>query len=243
MKIAVIGLGQVGLQRAIQFAEAEIEVVGIDADAGRVEVLNRGLSYLKGLPASRVRAQVESGRFRARGDFALDRDADALIVCIPTPRSKRRQPEAQCLMEAGERLAPVVRPGTLVVWESNDRADETAQRLRRVIEAGSGLSAGAGFHWALCRTFRGRGNAGGGTSREVVSGLTAACRKRVVALYRRVLPNVQAVRWTCGAAADPGASLDAMLEIRIVYASIGVDLCDRVRRWAGTTPARGLAQG
>src|ERR1051325_10750363 len=118
MKIAVVGLGYVGLPLSLQFAKSGVEVVGLDIDSAKVNSLNRGRSYIHHIRGSDIKAQLGTGRFSASTDFGMVRKADAVIICVPTPLNKNREPDISYILRTGEAIAPHLHKGILVVLES-----------------------------------------------------------------------------------------------------------------------------
>src|SRR5439155_904563 len=118
MKISVIGLGYVGLPLSLQFARSGVEVLGLDIDPAKVDQINRGQSYIKHIESAEIQASVASRRFSATTDFARVREAEAVIICVPTPLNKNREPDISFIIKTGEAIAPHLGKGILVVLES-----------------------------------------------------------------------------------------------------------------------------
>ena len=146
MQIGIVGLGYVGLPLAVAFAEAGHQVVGLDADAAKVEALGRGESYIEDVPDAALAPLAE--RLRATAQYADLAACEAVIVCVPTPLSNSREPDLTYLVDAAESLAGVLRAGQLVVLESTTYPGTTRERLQPIRE-GSGLGAGTDFHLAF----------------------------------------------------------------------------------------------
>src|SRR5262249_26287377 len=142
MKIAVIGLGYVGLPLSFQFARSGVTVLGLDIDAAKVDLLNQGRSYIKHIPSETVAEFIQSGMFSASTDFTRTREASALIICVPTPLNKNREPDISYIVETGKSIARHLQKNTLVVLESTTYPGTTDEDLREVLEIGSGLEAG-----------------------------------------------------------------------------------------------------
>src|SRR5438034_10618236 len=134
---------------SIQFARSCTEVIGIDVDPQKVKLLNKGQSYIKHVSADGIREMVDGEKFVATTDFSRIREAEAVIICVPTPLNKNREPNLSFILKTGEAIAPYLAKGTLVVLESTTYPGTTEDDLRRVLEAGSGLRAGADFHLAF----------------------------------------------------------------------------------------------
>src|SRR5437867_6164766 len=141
MKIAVIGLGYVGLPLSLQFARSCVSVLGIDVDPTKVELLNNGQSYIKHILASTVANFVKSGKFSASTDFSRIKEVEAVIVCVPTPLTRNREPDISFILNTGRAIAPHLRKGTLVVLESTTYPTTTDENSRAVLEEGSGMKA------------------------------------------------------------------------------------------------------
>src|SRR5215471_9697174 len=109
MKIAVIGLGYVGLPLSLQFARSCTDVVGIDVDPKKVELLNTGQSYIKHIEPSAIAELVSSGKFSASTDFGLIKDVEAVIICVPTPLTKNREPDISFVLDTGRAIAPFLK--------------------------------------------------------------------------------------------------------------------------------------
>ncbi|MFQ5926908.1 MAG: nucleotide sugar dehydrogenase [Terriglobia bacterium] len=136
--VAVIGLGYVGLPLALAFARAGFRVVGFDTDPAKVEQLNAGTSYSKAIPAEDLSGLVRAGQFRASGEFARLREAQAILVSVPTPLSEQREPDLQFLRATAATIAQQLQRGQLVVVESTSYPGTTEEVVLPLLEA-SGL--------------------------------------------------------------------------------------------------------
>ena len=192
MKIAVIGLGYVGLPLAMVFAEAGVEVVGIEAEAARCEEVNAGRSYIQDVRGDALRAMVEKGLIRATTDYAATEQCDAHIICLPTPLNANREPDLTFVREATRQLAGHLRRGQLVTLESTTYPGTTREELAPILEAGSGLTAGVDFHLAFSpeRVDPGRVDWTTRSTPKVVGGLTAECTRRATELYSAFAESV-----------------------------------------------------
>src|ERR1051326_2445863 len=101
MKIAVVGLGYVGLPLSLQFAQSCSDVIGIDVDSNKVELLNKGQSYINHISEDRIREMVDGGKFVATADFGRIREVEAIIICVPTPLDKNREPDLSFVLHTG----------------------------------------------------------------------------------------------------------------------------------------------
>lgn len=121
----------------------------MDIDPVKVEALNAGRSYIHHIPAESIAEQVGAGRFAASTDFGRARSVEAVIICVPTPLNKNREPDISYILETGKALAPHLQKGQLIVLESTTYPGTTDEDLRGVLESGSGLKAGTDFYLAF----------------------------------------------------------------------------------------------
>ena len=226
MQIGIVGLGYVGLPLAVAFAEAGHQVVGLDADAAKVEALGRGESYIEDVPDAALAPLAE--RLRATAQYADLAACEAVIVCVPTPLSNSREPDLTYLVDAAESLAGVLRAGQLVVLESTTYPGTTRERLLPILE-GSGLGAGTDFHLAFSpeRIDPGRTDFTVRTTPKLVGGLTPACAERARALYAEICDEVIVL------STPEAAELAKLLEnifrsVNIALVNELAQLCDRL---------------
>src|SRR6266481_5517858 len=106
MKVAIVGLGYVGLPLSLQFARSCITVLGIDVDPKKIEMLNIGQSYIKHVASSDVAELVSAGKFSASTDFSRVQEVEAVIICVPTPLNKNREPDISYILQTGKAIAP-----------------------------------------------------------------------------------------------------------------------------------------
>ena len=149
MKTAIVGLGYVGLPLSLQSARSGVTVLGLDIDKSKVEALNKGQSYIRHIASEAVAAAVKSGAFSASTEFSRVKEVEAIIICVPTPLNKNREPDISYIVETGRSIAPHLQKGTLVVLESTTYPGTTDEDLRAVLETGSKLKAGVDFHLAF----------------------------------------------------------------------------------------------
>ena len=192
MKIAVIGMGYVGLPLAVTFAEAGVEVVGIEADAGRCAAVNRGDSYIVDVSDEALRDVVSRRLLRATTDYAATEGCAADIICLPTPLNANREPDLTLVKQATATLSGHVRPGQLICLESTTYPGTTRDELAPLLERGSGLKAGVDFHLAFSpeRVDPGRTDYTTKTTPKVVGGLTPACTAKVLEVYGQALDTL-----------------------------------------------------
>src|SRR5438874_5263755 len=183
VKIAIVGLGYVGLPLSIQFARSGVTVLGLDVDAEKVELLNTGRSYIKHIDAATITEMTKANLFGGSTDFSRIKEVEAVIICVPTPLSKNREPDISFILETGRAIAPHLAKGTLVVLESTTYPGTTDDNLRTVLEETSGLTAGKDFHLAFSpeREDPGNPNSVVATIPKVVGGFTPACLQKALA--------------------------------------------------------------
>jgi UDP-N-acetyl-D-glucosamine dehydrogenase len=233
MKISVIGLGYVGLPLSLQFARSGVPVLGLDIDPAKIEDITAGRSYIKHIEGAAIREQVQGGRFEASTDFRRIREVEAVIICVPTPLNKNREPDISYIVKTGEAIAPHLHPGILVVLESTTYPGTTDEDLREVLEKGSGLKAGKDFHLAFSPEREDPGNPDSKVASipKVVGGLTPACLERAKALYGRAIKTIVPVS-SCRAAEATkllenifrGVNIALVNELKIVYSAMGIDV-------------------
>jgi len=190
-RVSVIGLGYVGLSLAVELAKAGLVVRGIDLDFERVTLLNRGESYLVDVPTSTLAPLVADGRLAASTAFDEASSADALIICVPTPLRKSKEPDISYILSAVESLLPHLRPGQLMVLESTTYPGTTEEVVQPRVEA-NGLVIGRDFFLAFSPERVDPGNKRFTTANipKVVGGVTAACTQLAAALYQQVTSTV-----------------------------------------------------
>src|SRR4029453_14050550 len=177
MKIAVVGLGYVGLPLSLQFARSCVSVMGLDVDAKKVQLLNSGQSYIKHIEPSAIAELVKSGKFSPSREFSRVKEVEAVIICVPTPLTKNREPDISFVISTGRAIAPYLSKGTLVVLESTTYPGTTDTELRTVLEEGSGMKAGTDFHLAFSPEREDPANEQSNVKLipKVVGGYTPAC--------------------------------------------------------------------
>ena len=227
MKVGVVGLGYVGLPLAVALVERGCEVVGVDSDQRKLAALGVGESYIEDIASERLRA-VGSKLYPSRryADLAA---CEAVILAVPTPLTRNREPDLGPLVAAGTALANVLQQGQLVVLESTTYPGTTSEWLAPLLEE-SGLAAGRDFNLAFSpeRIDPGRTDYTLANTPKVVGGLTDACLQRAVALYRIVCDEVVAVSST------EAAELTKLLEnvfrsVNIALVNELAMLCDRMK--------------
>ena len=233
MKIAVVGLGYVGLPLAIQFARSCVTVLGLDIDAKKIQLLNDRQSYIKHIKPSTVAELVGSGKFCASMDFSLIKEVEAGIICVPTPLNKNREPDISFILETGRAIAPHLKKGTLVVLESTTYPGTTDEDLRTVLEEGSEMKAGADFHLAFSPEREDPANEQSKVKLipKVVGGYTQGCLERATALYSKAIDTLVPVS-SCRAAEATkllenifrSVNIALVNELKLIYSAMDIDI-------------------
>src|ERR1043166_5488744 len=189
--IAIIGAGYVGVPLADTFGQAAHALVLVDVQPHRVDMLNRGESYVEDVPSERVKELVDAGRLKATLDYDEVRDVDAILIALPTPLSDQREPDLSIVLDATRGIAQRLKKGHLVVLESTTYPGTTRESLQPILEE-SGLKAGEDFHLAFspARVDPGREDWTTKSTPKIVGGLTNACTERAVGLYTTAVETV-----------------------------------------------------
>jgi UDP-N-acetyl-D-glucosamine dehydrogenase len=233
MKTAIVGLGYVGLPLSLQFARSGVTVLGLDVDVAKVDALHQGRSYIKHIPSEAVAEAVKAGTFSATSDFSGIREVDAIIICVPTPLNKNREPDISFIIDTGRNIARYLQKGMLVVLESTTYPGTTDEDLREVLEVGSGLEAGRDFHLAFSPEREDPGNPDSKVALipKVVGGYTPTCLEKAVALYSKAVKTVVPVS-SCRAAEATkllentfrSVNIALVNELKMVYSAMGIDV-------------------
>ncbi len=227
-EIAIVGAGYVGVPLAQTFAEAGRRVVLVDVSEERVAQLNRGESYIEDVPSDTLKRLVENG-LSASTDYDVLRDVDAILIALPTPLSKQREPDLAIVLRATEMIGPRLKKGHLVVLESTTYPGTTREQLLPILERTSGLKAGEDFHLAYSPERVDPGNERWTTHNvpKVVGGITPACTTRAAELYGGAIETIHEV------STPEAAELTKLLEnifrsVNIALVNELAQLCDRM---------------
>src|SRR6266487_1468164 len=226
--IAVIGAGYVGLPLAQIFADAGRNVVLLDVNEEIVAALGRGESHIADVPPERLKAHTEAGRMSATTDYDVLHNADAILIALPTPLSKQREPDLSIIEGAVGELARRLRKGQLVVLESTTYPGTTRECLLPVLEE-TGLKVGDDFHLAFSpeRVDPGRSDWTTKNVPKVVGGITPACTRRAAELYAEAVETVHEV------SSPEAAEMTKLLEnifrsVNIALVNELAQLCERM---------------
>jgi UDP-N-acetyl-D-glucosamine dehydrogenase len=208
-------------------------VLGLDIDHGKVQKLNRGESFIHHIASETVAQEVQEGRFIPSTDFSQASTCRAVVICVPTPLNKNREPDISYILSTGRSIAPHLRKGMLVVLESTTYPGTTDEDLRSVLEQGSGLKAGSDFYLAFSPEREDPGNPESlvASIPKVVGGLTPECLKRATELYRVAVDTVVPVSSCRVAEATKllenifrGVNIALVNELKVVYDAMGIDV-------------------
>ncbi len=216
-RVGVLGLGYVGLPVVTAFAEAGFPTLGFDVNERVVELVRGGGSHIGDVPAEAVRAAIQAGKLDATTDFGRLDEADAIIICVPTPLGKTGDPDVSFILRALDEIEARLRPGQLIVLESTTYPGTTRELLQPRLEA-SGLLAGRDLFLAFSpeRVDPGNPKYTLKNTAKVVGGLTPACQELALALYGRVIDTV------VGVSSPEAAELTKLLENTFRAVNIGL---------------------
>ena len=191
-KIAVLGLGYVGLPFATVFAEAGFHVMGIDPDVRKIEKLKKGESYIQDVPTELVAKLVKAGKLEATTDFSALTEADAVSICVPTPLRKTGDPDLSFILSVTTELAKYMHPGMVVVLESTTYPGTTREILLPQLGDDTDLVVGEDFFLAFSpeRVDPGREDWTTINTPKVIGGITEACSEVSATWYRGALETV-----------------------------------------------------
>jgi len=207
--------------------------LGLDVDAEKVQLLNNGQSYIKHIESSAIAELVSSGKFSASADFNQIKEVEAVIICVPTPLTKNREPDISFVIKTGAMIAPHLAKGTLVVLESTTYPGTTDQDLRTILEEGSGMKAGVDFHLAFSPEREDPANDESKVKLipKVVGGYTQVCLERAMALYSKAIDTIVPVSSCRVAEATKllenifrSVNIALVNELKLVYAVMGIDI-------------------
>jgi UDP-N-acetyl-D-glucosamine dehydrogenase len=189
--VVVIGQGYVGLPLAVEFARSGFRVTGVDADEPRVAALLRGDSYIPDVSAEHLKEVIDLGRYVATSDVQCVAEHDAIVICVPTPLRKSKDPDISHVVRAAEDVAAGLRPGQLIVLESTTYPGTTDEVLLPMFQ-GRGLQVGQDFYLAFSPERIDPGNSAYRLKDipKLVGGITQACTRTAALLYRQIVAQV-----------------------------------------------------
>lgn len=226
--VAVIGLGYIGLPLAVECARSRFPVIGVDTDATKVAQINAGASYIRDVPSDILGALVASGQIRSSRDYAVLHNADVVLICVPTPITRNKEPDVTSVAQAAKALRRHLRPGQLIILRSTSYPGTTEELVRPILEA-TGLRVGSDFFLAFAPE---RINPGDPASRlekipVVVGGCDSASTDLAVTFFRQVASTVVPVS---GPTAAEMAKLleNVFRNVNIALVNQMAMLCDRM---------------
>ncbi len=240
--VGIVGLGYVGLPLALRFAEAGFKVLGFDIDPAKVSQINAGKSYIKHIGDAAVTLATQQG-FSATADFSRADEADALIICVPTPLNQFREPDLSFVINTTESLLPFLRPGQLVSLESTTWPGTTDEELKPRIES-RGFVIGKDIYLVFSpeREDPGNQNFTTRTIPKVIGGVTPQCLEAGIALYGKVIDKVVPVSSTRAAELTKllenihrAVNIGLVNEMKIIADKMGIDIFEVIRA-ASTKP-------
>jgi UDP-N-acetyl-D-glucosamine dehydrogenase len=231
-RIGIIGLGYVGIPLALTAAKAGFRVLGFDIDEPRVQQINRGESFIRHIAPEHVAEAVNDKKFQATADFDRLSEADAILICVPTPLTKYREPDLSYVENTARAIAPRLRRGQLIVLESTTYPGTTDEVMRPIFEA-TGLKSGVDFFLAFSPEREDPGNPDFGTSTipKVVGGDGAEALALAEALYSQLV--VKTVPVSSAATAEAvkltenifrAVNIALVNELKVVFAAMGIDV-------------------
>ncbi|MEF2554542.1 nucleotide sugar dehydrogenase [Aurantimonas sp. A2-1-M11] len=230
--VGVIGLGYVGLPLAIACARGDFATIGFDVDPGKIRDLNSGRSYIDAVPAVELGSHVEAKRFRATADFAELVDCDVIVICVPTPLTRYREPDLHYVTTTAETIARHLRQGQLVVLESTTFPGTTEEVVKPILEQ-DGLTSGSDFFLGFSPEREDPGNATYRTVTipKVVAGDGPVASNLVQAFYGSVVERVVAVSSPSVAEAVKitenvfrAVNIALVNELKVIYDNMGIDV-------------------
>lgn len=240
--IGIVGLGYVGLPLMLRYIEVGYRVLGIDIDQTKVDALNKGQTYIEHIPSAMIANAVSKG-FQATTDFSRAAEADALILCVPTPLNKYREPDMSFVLGTTDSLIPFLRTGQVISLESTTYPGTTDEELKPRVES-TGLKVGEDIFLVFSPEREDPGNPSFTTRTipKVCGGITPACLEVGLALYGLVIDKVVPVSSTRAAEMTKllenihrAVNIGLVNEMKIVCDKMGIDIHEVIRA-AATKP-------
>ena len=230
--IGIVGLGYVGLPLLIEFSKKGFPTIGFDTDKTKAEFFKNGKSYLKHIPSENIKKLTGSGRFEFCTEFNRAKDCDAIIICVPTPLTKQREPDMTYIVRSGEAIAPYIKKGQLISLESTSYPGTTDEVLKPILEKG-GLKAGVDFYLAFSPEREDPNNPNFSTSTipKVVGGCNEDSADVACAVYDSVI--CKTVKVSSNATAEATKLMENIFrcinialvnELKVVFDKMGIDI-------------------
>lgn len=230
--VGVIGLGYVGLPLIIEFGKAGFEVTGFDRDENKIKDIQRGRSYIKHIPSREIKTLSKRKGFRVTTDFSLLKTTDCIIICVPTPLNKQREPDLSYVLKTTEIISKYLRKRQLICLESTTYPGTTDEDMRAILES-TGLRAGRDFYLAFSPEREDPNNKNFSTSTipKVVGGYTKTCLNHANALYSTIVVKTVPVSSTKVAEAAKlleniyrAVNIALVNELKILFDRMGIDI-------------------
>ena len=243
-KVAVIGLGYVGLPLILGFAGANFPVLGLDIDQSKIDALDAGKSYIKHITPDAIAAAKNKGRFEASADLQRVTEADAVIICLPTPLTKHRDPDLSYIEHTAQAIAPFIKKGQLIILESTTWPGTTREIMIPILERGSSLKSQADFFTAFSpeREDPGNPNFNTHTIPKIVGGDGVEATQLAASLYAGFIQKVVVVSSPDTAEAVKitenifrSINIALVNELKVIYDAMGIDVWE-VINGAATKP-------
>ncbi|MDE1151533.1 MAG: nucleotide sugar dehydrogenase [Micavibrio sp.] len=232
-KIGIIGLGYVGLPLACAICDEGFTAVGFDIDTGKIDKLRAGQSYIGNIHNDRISGFVNDKKFIPTNDFTGLADVDAILMCVPTPLNKNREPDMTYVVKTTESVAKYLRPGQLIVLESTTYPGTTRDLVRPILEEATGLKSGVDFFLAFSPEREDPGNAKFHTAviPKVIGGDGPAALKIAQTMYDQFLEKTVAVSSAETAEAVKltenvfrSVNIALVNELKVIYDAMGIDI-------------------
>ncbi|HUT08457.1 MAG TPA: nucleotide sugar dehydrogenase [Candidatus Latescibacteria bacterium] len=236
-RVGVIGLGYVGLPLVKTFLQKGFRVTGFDIDQRKVDMLNRGKSYIRHISAAELKDFLGRKKFKASADFRGLRDVDAILICVPTPLDGHGSPDLSYVLNSTITVAENLRKGQLVILESTTYPGTTDDEMLPILEAG-GLRGGRDFFLAFSpeREDPGNKNFSTATTPKVVGGLTPECLQVAKALYDQIIVRTVPVSSTKAAESTKllenifrSVNIALVNELKMIFDRMGIDVWEVIR--------------
>jgi len=230
--IGIVGLGYVGVPLALAAVKAGFTVIGFDIDASRVDKLNQGKSQIKHISDAALKAAATAGKFSATADFGRLAEPDAILIAVPTPLTRHREPDLSYIEKTAEAIAPRLRAGQLIVLESTTWPGTTREVIKPILEK-TGLASGKDFYLAFSPEREDPGNEAFGTATipKIVGGEGAAALELANALYGALVVRTVPVSSTATAEAVKltenifrSVNIALVNELKVIYDAMGIDI-------------------
>lgn len=245
-RIGVIGLGYVGLPLVKVFLKKGFSCLGFDIDEKKVKMLNQGKSYIRHISAEELKAYVKEKRFLATSDFSRLGEADAILICVPTPLDEHSNPDLSFVLNTTRTIARYLRSGQLVILESTTYPGTTDEEMKPILEE-RGFRAGSDFFLAFSPEREDPGNKNFTTENtpKVVGGFSRECLRLAKTLYDQVVSQTVPVSSTRAAEAVKilentfrSVNIALVNELKIIFQRMNIDVWEVIR--AATTKPFGF---